>query len=564
MKPFLTLAVVLSFAIAPAPAADQPNVLFIAIDDLNDWVGCLGGHPQTRTPNLDRLAESGVLFTNAHCPGASCNPSRTAIMTGISPARSGLYTNRQPMREILPDTPLLPALLREQGYTALGSGKILHYFIDARSWDVYYPDAETESPFPRTLYPEMRPVSLPRAGPWQYVETDWGPLDATDEEYGGDTLVAAWISEQLAQQHAKPFFLACGLYRPHEPWFVPKKYFEAFPLESIQLPPGYQADDLDDLPPEGQRLGPNRYFEHILEHQQWERAIQGYLASIFYCDTMLGRVLDALEHSPHRDNTIVVLWSDHGWHLGEKQHWQKYTAWRTCTRVPLIIRVPPGCPGLPAGTTPTQCDQPVNLLSLMPTIFELTGTPARAENDGLSLVPLLKDPSAAWEEVSITHLDKPGSFGLSAKDWRYIRYHNGDEELYNIATDPHEWTNLATHPQTQAKLQELRQLAPTEFAPLAQPTPKELVLQPLGDALPDSRPVGQPATIQFVNESTQTVRIVWISPSGERKRYAELEPKQTYEQAIRQGAVWLVTDAEDQPLGYIVGTGVSSRVAIGP
>ena len=220
----------------------SPNVLFISVDDLNDWAGCLGGHPQARTPNIDRLAASGMLFTKAHCAAPACNPSRTAIMTGISPHRSGLYENGQKMREILPDAVLLPKYFANHGYWAGGSGKILHYFIDAQSWDEYYPAKETEDPFPRTLYPEKRPVSLPRGGPWQYVETDWGPLNATDEEFGGDWLVSKWIGEQLRKKHDKPFFLACGIYRPHEPWFVPKKYFDLFPIEDIQLPPGYRAD----------------------------------------------------------------------------------------------------------------------------------------------------------------------------------------------------------------------------------------------------------------------------------------------------------------------------------
>ncbi len=390
---FFAIAVICSINIR-AHAKAPPNVLFIAIDDLNDWIGCLGGHPQTITPNLDRLAASGMLFTNAHCPGAACNPSRTAVMTGISPHRSGLYRNEQKMREILPDATLLPQFFRDHGYHASGSGKLLHYFIDARSWDAYFPAKETENPFPRTLYPDKRPVSLPRAGPWQYVETDWAALEATDEEYGGDFLVAKWVGEQLSRTHEKPFFLACGIYRPHEPWFVPAKYFEPFPLEEIQLPPGYREDDLADLPPAGKKRGPNRYFAHIRKHGQWKQGIQGYLASIHFADAMLGRVLDALENGPNRDDTIVALWSDHGWHLGEKQHWQKFTAWRACSRVPLMVRVPAGgaAPGLADGTKPgSVCDRPVNLLSLFPTLAELAGLPQKPGCDGPSLVPLLRD-----------------------------------------------------------------------------------------------------------------------------------------------------------------------------
>ncbi|MDP4721183.1 MAG: sulfatase [Akkermansiaceae bacterium] len=467
---FIQCLVLLHALLPDAVAAEQkgPNVLFIAMDDLNDWIGCMGGNAQSITPNLDRLAASGTLFTNAHCPGAACNPSRTAVMSGLSPHVSGLYENSQNMREVLPDAELMPSHFRSHGYKALGAGKILHYVIDARSWDEYFPAKESEMPLPRTLYPEKRPVSLPRAGEWQYVETDWAALDATDEEFGGDWLVSEWVGDQLGKKHDQPLFLACGIYRPHEPWFVPARYFEPFPLESIKLPPGYKEDDLDDLPPAGKKAGPNRYFEHIRKLGQWRKAIQGYLASIHFADAMLGRVLDSLEKGPNKDNTIVVLWSDHGWQLGEKQHWQKFTAWRAVTRVPLMIRVPPSVsPVLPGGTSiGSVCDQPVNLLSLYPTLAGLAGIPGKPDNSGPDLLPLLKDPESAWDFVSITHLATPGSYGLSARGWRYIHYAGGDEELYDIAKDPFEWVNLAGKTEHKDKLTELRRMAPTEFAPL--------------------------------------------------------------------------------------------------
>ncbi len=440
-----------------AAAAGKPNVLFIAVDDLNDWIGSLGGHPQTKTPNFDRLAKSGVLFRNAHCPAASCNPSRTAIFSGMQPHRSGLYQNLQKMREVMPEAELLPRYFSRHGYWAAGSGKLLHYIIDPPSWDDYFPEKAKDNPFPRTLYPKQRPVNLPRAGDWQYVETDWAALDATDEEFGGDWLVTKWIGEQLQRPHDKPFFLACGLYRPHEPWFVPKQYFKPFPLDSIQLPPGYKADDLDDVPPAGQRIARNRYFAHIQEQKQWKQGIQAYLASIHFADAMLGRVLDALEKSPHRDNTIVVLWSDHGWHLGEKEHWQKFTGWRVCTRVPLMIRVPKGAP---AGSYDDY-----------PTLTELCGLPAKADNDGRSFVTLLRDPAAPWSHAALTQLDHPENYAISTERWRYLHYRGGDEELYDIESDPHEWTNLAGKPEHAAKLAELRALAPTDRKPLVQPKP---------------------------------------------------------------------------------------------
>ncbi|HCN28086.1 MAG TPA: iduronate-2-sulfatase, partial [Verrucomicrobiales bacterium] len=201
-------------------AESRPNVLFIALDDLNDWIGCLGGHPQTKTPNLDRLAASGVLFRNAYTAAASCNPSRTAIFSGRPPHRSGLYHNLQKMREVMPEAELLPRYFSKQGYWSAGSGKMLHYIIDPPSWDDYFPDKAKDNPFPHTFYPEKRPVNLLRGGDWQYVETDWAALEVTDEQFGGDWAVTKWIGEQLQRPHDKPFFLACGLYRPHEPWFV--------------------------------------------------------------------------------------------------------------------------------------------------------------------------------------------------------------------------------------------------------------------------------------------------------------------------------------------------------
>jgi arylsulfatase A-like enzyme len=544
-------------ATASAEETRRPNVLFIAVDDLNDWIGCLGGHPLARTPNIDRLAAGGMLFTNAHCAAPACNPSRTAIMTGISPHKSGLYDNRQKMREVLPDAELIPKYFMRNGYWSAGSGKILHYFIDARSWDEYFPQKWRENPFPRTLYPEKRPVSLPRGGPWQYVETDWGALDATDEQYGGDWLVSKWIAEQLAEKHDKPFFLACGIYRPHEPWFVPKKYFDLFPLDTIELPPGYREDDLDDLPPAGQKRGPNRYFEHIRRHGQWKQAIQGYLASIAFADAMVGRVMDALNDGPNRDNTIVVLWSDHGWHLGEKQHWQKYTAWRVCTRVPMIMRVPAGVPGLSEGTkSGSRCSKPVNLLSLFSTLTDLAGLPAKADCDGPSLIPLLRNPHADWRHVSVTYLSEPGSYGLSTEDWRYIHYANGEEELYDSLADRHEWVNLAAEPVHEKKLSDLRDLGPKIFAPLISPSveslPKLVWHAAIDGLAPASKPDGGPFEIVFINQRKSPVKLFWMDRQADRKPYGTIAAQERRRQTTRPGAVWLITDMTNKPLGHFV------------
>lgn len=553
-------------ASAAEPTSRRPNVLFIAMDDLNDWIGCLGGHPQTKTPHLDRLAASGLLFTNAHCPAPACNPSRTAIFSGRSPHRSGLYDNRQRMREVMPDETLLPAWFRERGYRAAGSGKLLHYFIDAQSWDEYFPEARSENPLPPTYYPKKRPVNLPRGGPWQYVETDWAALDVTDEQFGGDWSVSRWIGEQLSREHDKPFFLGCGIYRPHEPWFVPKKYFAPFPLESIQLPPGYKPDDLDDIPAPGVRVAKNRYFAHIRAEGQWKQGVQGYLASIHFADAMLGRVLDALESGPHADNTILVLWSDHGWHLGEKEHWQKYTGWRAVTRVPLIIRVPPGISAsLPRGTSAGICDAPVSLLSLFPTLTDLCGLPPKQSCDGPVLTPLLRDREAAWPHHATTHLSRPGVYSISGLTHRYIHYQDGSEELYHVSSDPYEWTNLAGRPESKKLLDKFRTLSPKEFAEKIAPSVDSLTRLAWNnkEAAPASKPDGNPFPVYFINRRQDAVELFWMDRQGQPKSYGQIASGQRRQQRTRPGAVWMIADSKSkQPLGHFVVDDRTARAII--
>lgn len=566
------IGVVLTLGRSSFVSAEQPNILFIAIDDLNDWVGCLGGHPQTITPNLDRLAASGVLFRNAHCPAASCNPSRSAIFSGLPPHRTGLYQNMQKMREVMPQTELLPRYLSNHGYWSAGSGKLLHYVIDPQSWDDYFPEKSKDNPFPRTFNPAKRPISLPRAGNWQYVETDWAALDVTDEEFGGDWLVTKWIGDQLSRPHARPFFLACGIYRPHEPWFVPRKYFAPFPLENIQLPPGFKSDDLDDVPPQGLRVARNRYFAHIQEQQQWKQGIQAYLASIHYADSMLGRVLEQLENSPERDNTIVVLWSDHGWHLGEKEHWQKFTGWRACTRVPLIIRVPKGVPGLVEGTAAGGvCDRPVTLVDLFGTLTDLCGLPAKADIASRSLVPLLRNPKSEWPYPALTHLDNPQYYAISTERWRYIHYAGGDEELYDIPRDPYEWRNLAKDPTPEyaAQLVEMRKLVPTSFAPVHESQPginafkSELDLMLVTDRpAPDSRASTKGVELLFQNQTQRTYKLVWMDETGIRHDPVVLHGASRRLLKTFEGHTWLLLDENNNDAGYVVASSQPARVII--
>ncbi len=433
MKFPTSLALAIAMLISPAMAADKPNVLFIAIDDLNDWTGALKGHPQSVTPNLDRLADSGVLFTNTHCAAPACNPSRASLMTGIRPSTSGVYFNSQPWRKstVLGDAKTLPQWFKQHGYSAQGAGKIYHGgFEDASSWDQYWPSLEKSKPG------DPRPAQLPANGIPNTSHFDWGPLPNGDEEMG-DWQVAEWISGQLAVKRDKPFFLACGFYRPHLPWFAPQKYFDKFPLDSIQLP-DVPEDDLSDIPEAGIKMAkPDGDHAKVLKHDQWKQAVQGYLANVNFVDTCLGKVLDALEKSEHSENTIVVLWSDHGWHLGEKQHWRKFSLWEEATRVQMMWRVP--------GVTKAEqrCYAPTNLLDIYPTLVDLCGLETNPALEGNSLRPLLKNPATRWEQPSITTHGR-NNHSARGNQFRYIRYEDGSEELYDHKSDPMELTNLAS------------------------------------------------------------------------------------------------------------------------
>lgn len=442
-----------------AAPRSRPNVLFISIDDLNDWIGCLGGHPDVRTPNLDRFAASGVNFSNAHCAAPLCNPSRASLMTGIRPSTSGVYDNPQPMRRspVLANAVTLSQHFRAAGYSVTGGGKIYHgAFPDPQSWDDYYPN---QGPY---RSPDPSPPKLPANGIPKTSQFDWGPVDVPDAEMG-DYKVAEWARQQLSRRHAKPFFLACGIYRPHLPWYVPRKYFEMYPLDRI-TPPEVNENDLDDVPDAGRRIAqPERDHANVLKYNQWRHAVQGYLASITFADAMVGRVLEALDGSPHAADTTVVLWSDHGWHLGEKLHWRKFALWEEATHNVLMVRAP----GLTRAGG--RCARTVNLLDIYPTLIEMAQLPRRTELEGRSLMPLLKNPAARWPYPTLTTYRKD-NHSVRDERWRYIRYADGSEELYDRDKDPLEWTNLAARKELEGEKRRLAQWLPKVNA---EPTPRQ-------------------------------------------------------------------------------------------
>jgi len=404
---------------------DRPNVLFLAIDDLNDWIDALDGYPGVLTPNLDRLARRGVLFKRAYCSAPACNPSRASLLCGIRPSTSGVYENSQPWRPVLHDAVTLPQHFQAHGYHVVGGGKIFHgRYKDPASWHTYFER-------PKTPRPDRTPANgIPRTGHF-----DWGPLDVPDEDMG-DMKVTDWAIEYLSKEHKKPFFLAVGLFRPHLPWYVPRKYFDRYPLSEIVLPK-VPADDLDDIPAVGLAMAkPDGDHKKVLESDNWERAVQGYLASITFTDACVGRLLDALDKSGYGDNTIIVMWGDHGWHLGEKRHWRKFSLWEEATRVPMVVIAP--------GVTKHKqhCDRTVSLLDIYPTLVDLCGLSPKSELEGDSLVPLLKDPTTPWDRPVVTTYRR-NNHAVRSQRWRYIRYKDGTEELYDHDSDPMEWTNLA-------------------------------------------------------------------------------------------------------------------------
>ncbi|MFC1653001.1 sulfatase, partial [Planctomycetota bacterium] len=425
-------------ATSPGPRGKKPyNVLFIAVDDLNDWVGSLGGHPHASTPHIDRLAERGILFEQAYCPAPLCNPSRTAILMGLSPSTTGIYENRTWFRDLpeYEDWVTLPQYFQKHGYQTLAGGKIFHHpqgkMSDPNSWEKVY-QTEVGTPYPAPLEQHKNGLRGKFGDATISTALDWAGLDVNDEACA-DWQTADRAAQYLQQDHERPFFLACGIFRPHLRWYAPQPYFDLHPIDEVVLPP-YIENDLDDVPKAGKQMA-GWYFSAIKEHGQWRPGVQAYLACSSFADACVGQVLDALENSPHKDNTIVVLWGDHGWHLGEKDHWAKLALWEPASRTPFIIYVPGNKKG-------KRCSHPVNLLDMHATLIELCDLPPRDDIEGRSLAPLVKKPTKKWPYPAVmTHGYQ--NHAVRNPQYRYIRYADGSDELYDLQADPNEWTNLA-------------------------------------------------------------------------------------------------------------------------
>lgn len=441
---------------ADSPAR-KPNILFIAIDDLNDWVAFLGGNGQAITPNLDRLAARGLNFQRAYCASPVCNPSRAALMSGMRSSTTGVYSNNIDWREIITEAATLPMHFKANGYHVAGAGKIYHDSMRRESdWNEYMTngtrfDGDGQQPKGKNKKKDQSQGAGGVGG------IRFQPLDCEDNDLE-DYHTVSWCIRQLNAKRDKPLFVACGLHKPHMPWDVPRKYYDMYPLDKIVLPKVLDTD-LDDIPAAGKKMAnPDGDHKAMVESGRWKDAVQGYLAAITFADAQIGRLIDRLDKSPLKDDTIIVLWGDHGWHLGEKLHWRKFTLWEEAARAPLMFVVP----GM---TKPkTECFRTVDFMSIYPTLCELCGLSIPKHVEGVSLVSLLKNVEAPWDRVALT-THGFGNHGVRTERWRYIRYADGSEELYDEEADPMEWKNLANQTPYADKKSELAKWLPTKNVP---------------------------------------------------------------------------------------------------
>lgn len=472
-----------SWSASTAAAAQKPNILFIAIDDQNDWIGHLGGHPLAKTPHLDKLAARGTTFLNAHCQAPLCNPSRTSLLVGLRPTTTGVYGLAPWFRTLpeLKDRVALPQHFANNGYRTLATGKIYHggtgsgagkgkgkgggkaaAKAGAATSPPETPEFQITAPYggvgskpPQKLIPPTPMGNNPLM--------DWGvwPPD-NDDTSKGDYQVASWTVEQIQKAPKdQPFFLAAGFFLPHVPCYATQKWFDLYPDDDSVLPPVLD-NDRADTPRFSWYLHwnlPEPRLKWVKDNHQWRNLVRSYLACTSFVDAQIGRLLTALDEAGLAENTIVVVWGDHGWHLGEKAITGKNTLWDRGTKVPLIF----AGPGVKAGQ---RCTQPAELLDIYPTLIQLAGLPARADLEGISLTPQLQDAATVRQRPAITSHNQ-GNHSIRSERWRYTRYADGTEELYDHQKDPNEWTNLASKPEFQTIIEEHRHWLPKTDLPPA-------------------------------------------------------------------------------------------------
>jgi len=433
----IVLLIALMFSTV-ASAKPKPNVLFIAIDDMNDGITAFGKDRPFKTPNIENLTKRGVFFTHAYCSSPACNPSRASILTGKRPHNSGVYGNKTDWRKACRDVVTIPEYFRLNGYHVEGYGKIYHHhyngaFNDPASWDA----------FKKMDDQYMPPEKVNKANEYGTRNTDWGPWPKDNEEKNTiDFKSVSYAIDALKKDHDKPFFLACGIFKPHSPFFAPPKYFKPYG-KSLQMPL-LNPDDWDDLPAGAERLAKSKkwFWKGMMEVEEklpgsYQRFVQSYAACCSFSDASVGRLIEALDKSPYRDNTIIILWSDHGFHLGEKDHIEKFVLWEKSNHIPFLIVDPRS-----EKTAGQKCRWPVDMTAIYPTLVELCGLPANPANDGLSVASQVSDPARKIGKPALMTYGR-GNHAVRTERWRYIRYADGSEELYDHQNDFNEWKNLA-------------------------------------------------------------------------------------------------------------------------
>jgi arylsulfatase A-like enzyme len=466
----------------------KPNILFIAIDDMRPFLGCYGD-TNAVTPNIDALSARGVRFENAMCPAPSCGPSRAAIFTGRLSTTTGIYGFQDWVgREIFRDVVTMPEYFRRNGYTTYTSGKLHHNSTNtyAKTRVAVERNLERQEPSIFTMVPradrEWDETNLEAilGSPYNHAPVrdeciNWSGAEnpESDKHLSGpsdnpvmqcqDGETVKYAERKLTEEHEKPFFLGAGFVRPHLPFIAPREYFQHYPLDELELHP-VKNDDLVDKPWAARSNARIQDDIYIRAHERGRRrVIQAYYACCSFVDDMVGQVVKALDESNYRDNTIIILWSDHGWHLGEKRSWRKFSLWEESARTPMIIVDP-----RKSNTAGSECIRPVSLLDIFPTLAELCGLNVPDWCDGRSMVPLLDAPGREWPYPALTIQGK-GNYSVRDEQWRYTRYFDGSEELYNHRNDPYEWHNLAGDIQYTAEKKRLAAHLPTEAAPTVLP-----------------------------------------------------------------------------------------------
>jgi iduronate 2-sulfatase len=439
-------------ALLAQPGGRRLNVLLVAVDDLNTRIGCYGD-PVVKTPNIDRLARRGVRFERAYCNYPLCNPTRTSLLSGRRPETTHVFNNTTPPRTTLGNVVFMPEYFKANGYFTARVGKIAHgRYEDAVTWDI----SESRAGVPLAKRSQLTDEDSP-GGNEGGAKLSWRKTDRGDEAEP-DGATARRIVQLIEQNRSKPFFIGCGFHKPHLPWVAPRKYFDMYRTGQIKLP-ATPKDDRDDIPPLALT---NTKGDDEMTDEQRKEATLAYHAATSFMDAQLGVVLDCLDRNKLWDNTVVLLFGDHGWHLYDHlQLWRKMTVFEEAAHAPLVVYAP-------GRKRDVVCSRLVEFVDIYPTLTQLAGLPQAQGMEGTSFVPLLDDPRRQWKKAAYTIVSRgKNGFGRSVRTdrYRYTEWNDGKDgvEFYDHETDVNEWINVAwpsrkRDARQSAALEEMRKL----------------------------------------------------------------------------------------------------------